>query len=266
MSPICPREEGGAAVADSRARNGRPVRVGLARTMRIFVLVGACAASMGCPGASANEADASVSAGSVKGDGGKLGGDDGGSCVPECFGKICGDDGCGSACGMCGAKRQCVVGRCDPACTPLTSVLDLRVHRLHGRILIDGASTCPDAVRVSLAQGAINPENGKFEQTSFGSASSFRARKTTSSPQFSTAPCARRRANGASCRPLGLKTTSRGLKQQAIQARLPLEVPVSRRRRQRVAVSEGFSLHADTAVHGKAASRLGHPPPAHVRQ
>ena len=41
-----------------------------------------------------------------------------------------------------------------------------------------------------------------------------------------------------------------GLQQQAIQARLPLEVPVSRHRRQRVAIAEGFSLHADTAVHG----------------
>ena len=41
-----------------------------------------------------------------------------------------------------------------------------------------------------------------------------------------------------------------GLQQQAIQARLPLEVPPSRHRRQRVAVAEGFSLHADTAVHG----------------
>ena len=41
-----------------------------------------------------------------------------------------------------------------------------------------------------------------------------------------------------------------GLQQQAIQAQLPLEVPVSRHRGQRVAMAEGFSLHADTAVHG----------------
>ena len=41
-----------------------------------------------------------------------------------------------------------------------------------------------------------------------------------------------------------------GLQQQAIQARLPLEVPVSSHRRQRVAIAEGFSLHAGTAVHG----------------
>lgn len=40
-----------------------------------------------------------------------------------------------------------------------------------------------------------------------------------------------------------------GLQQQAIQARLGLEVPVSRHRRGRVAVAEGFSLHADTMVH-----------------
>ena len=46
-----------------------------------------------------------------------------------------------------------------------------------------------------------------------------------------------------------------GLQQQAIQARLPLELPPSRHRRQRVAVAEGFSLHADTAVH--ANDRVG---------
>jgi len=39
------------------------------------------------------------------------------------------------------------------------------------------------------------------------------------------------------------------LQHQAIQARLALEMPPSRHRRQRVAVAEGFSLHADTAVH-----------------
>ena len=44
-------------------------------------------------------------------------------------------------------------------------------------------------------------------------------------------------------------TNSRGGEQQAIQKRLPLELPPSRHRRQRVAVAEGFSLHADTAVH-----------------
>jgi hypothetical protein len=46
-----------------------------------------------------------------------------------------------------------------------------------------------------------------------------------------------------------------GLQQLAIQARLPLEVPSSRHRRPRVAVAEGFSLHADTAVH--ANDRVG---------
>ena len=36
---------------------------------------------------------------------------------------------------------------------------------------------------------------------------------------------------------------------QAIQAKLPLEVPHSHHRRSRVAVASGFSLHAGTAVH-----------------
>ncbi len=44
-----------------------------------------------------------------------------------------------------------------------------------------------------------------------------------------------------------------GLQQQAIQERLPLELPPSRHRRQRVAVAEGFSLHADSGfVHATA--------------
>ncbi len=36
---------------------------------------------------------------------------------------------------------------------------------------------------------------------------------------------------------------------QAIQAKLPLDVPARRHRRPRTAVAEGFSLHADIAVH-----------------
>jgi hypothetical protein len=40
------------------------------------------------------------------------------------------------------------------------------------------------------------------------------------------------------------------LQAQAIQARLPLDLPKTRHRRSRVAVTDGFSLHADTAVHG----------------
>lgn len=39
------------------------------------------------------------------------------------------------------------------------------------------------------------------------------------------------------------------LQSQAIQAKLPLDVPKTRHRRSRVAVAEGFSLHAGTAVH-----------------
>ena len=39
------------------------------------------------------------------------------------------------------------------------------------------------------------------------------------------------------------------LQYQAIQRQLPLEMPASRHRKNRVAVAEGFSLHADTLVH-----------------
>jgi hypothetical protein len=46
------------------------------------------------------------------------------------------------------------------------------------------------------------------------------------------------------------------LQQQAIQGRLGLGLPASRHRRQRVAVAQGFSLHADTAVHANDRSGL----------
>ena len=39
------------------------------------------------------------------------------------------------------------------------------------------------------------------------------------------------------------------LQEQAIQEKLPLEMPATRHRKNRVAVAEGFSLHADTLVH-----------------
>jgi len=43
------------------------------------------------------------------------------ACVPECTGKVCGDDGCGGSCGTCGANEACSadqsVCECVPACT-----------------------------------------------------------------------------------------------------------------------------------------------------
>jgi N-acetylneuraminic acid mutarotase len=35
------------------------------------------------------------------------------SCMPDCNRKVCGDDGCGGNCGVCGAGTECVDGRCD---------------------------------------------------------------------------------------------------------------------------------------------------------
>jgi hypothetical protein len=49
---------------------------------------------------------------------------DGGTCVPQCTEKVCGDDGCGSVCGTCDAPGtvceagQCIPGfACEPDCT-----------------------------------------------------------------------------------------------------------------------------------------------------
>jgi hypothetical protein len=43
-------------------------------------------------------------------------------CVPDCNGKVCGDDGCGASCGACDAGQGCasVLGICQPADLPGT--------------------------------------------------------------------------------------------------------------------------------------------------
>ncbi|MBM4344477.1 MAG: hypothetical protein FJ100_14015 [Deltaproteobacteria bacterium] len=39
-------------------------------------------------------------------------------CVPNCKGKVCGDDGCGGVCGSCAASQKCIAGSCcQPDCT-----------------------------------------------------------------------------------------------------------------------------------------------------
>jgi hypothetical protein len=38
-------------------------------------------------------------------------------CVPDCSGKLCGDDGCGGVCGLCDQGQECAAGVCcTPAC------------------------------------------------------------------------------------------------------------------------------------------------------
>ncbi len=41
-----------------------------------------------------------------------------GTCVPDCSGKQCGDDGCGASCGTCPAGQHCASGACVPDCVP----------------------------------------------------------------------------------------------------------------------------------------------------
>lgn len=37
------------------------------------------------------------------------------TCLPNCHGKACGDDGCGGECGECGKGDECAAGQCEPA-------------------------------------------------------------------------------------------------------------------------------------------------------
>jgi hypothetical protein len=36
------------------------------------------------------------------------------TCLPNCAGKMCGEDGCGGSCGTCGKGDQCLAGVCEP--------------------------------------------------------------------------------------------------------------------------------------------------------
>jgi hypothetical protein len=38
---------------------------------------------------------------------------EGGGCTPSCGGAVCGSDGCGGVCGVCGAGQSCVAGTCQ---------------------------------------------------------------------------------------------------------------------------------------------------------
>ena len=40
------------------------------------------------------------------------------SCVPNCSGKDCGDDGCGGSCGSCSSGQTCSSGQCVDTCVP----------------------------------------------------------------------------------------------------------------------------------------------------
>jgi hypothetical protein len=39
-------------------------------------------------------------------------------CIPDCYGKECGDDGCGGSCGTCAFGESCTYGTCSSSCTP----------------------------------------------------------------------------------------------------------------------------------------------------
>ena len=67
-------------------------------------------------------------------------------CVPECSGKVCGDDNCGGLCGSCDPGMHCVAGACA-TCTPDCS----------------GGKDCgPDGCGGTCGTAACDPQQGKF--------------------------------------------------------------------------------------------------------
>jgi len=74
-----------------------------------------------------------------------------GTCKPACDGKVCGDDGCGSVCGMCHPDEQCLEGMCvGPAgdtVSPDTGASDADA------MTVPDDSPAPDVADVSVADG-----------------------------------------------------------------------------------------------------------------
>ena len=75
-------------------------------------------------------------------------------CIPDCFGKACGDDGCGGSCGTCAVGGACALGGCLPAAPPpgLAPVCT-------GRALIEWQSGTGATVTDCLAKGLVCDES-----------------------------------------------------------------------------------------------------------
>src|SRR5947209_8532472 len=73
-----------------------------------LVAVAGCTSTSGASGADLGGGGGSGGAAGGGGSGGGAG------CVPMCSGIVCGDDGCGGACGACPADQLCQAGACMP--------------------------------------------------------------------------------------------------------------------------------------------------------
>ena len=62
-----------------------------------------------------------------------------GPCVPDCTGKVCGDDGCGGTCGACEGDSLC----CGGGCLPLICTIENEHGVCHGpTVCANGQGTC----------------------------------------------------------------------------------------------------------------------------
>lgn len=83
------------------------------RNVGVIAIVGCLAAVAGVVGGGCANGNGGNTGGGGGGEGGG-GGGGGASCTPMCGGRQCGDDGCGSSCGACGAAALCQAGVCTP--------------------------------------------------------------------------------------------------------------------------------------------------------
>jgi hypothetical protein len=81
-----------------------------------------------------------------------------GACVGDCTGKICGDDGCGSSCGTCGATEAC---NASFMCTPFSSLVGMSVI-FFSYIVIYLIGTCSNPIEIG---SLINVTNFGFKYT-----------------------------------------------------------------------------------------------------
>jgi hypothetical protein len=114
----------------------------------------------------------------------------GGGCVPDCFGKNCGDDGCGGSCGDCngfclngacfggegggGGSDNCAFDECTVSTNPLE----------------DGCNECVSFV-CDIDAFCCNPTVGKWDSNCMNCASGGTG--------FNGADCSAAFANGCSC-------------------------------------------------------------------
>jgi hypothetical protein len=82
-------------------------------------------------------------------------------CVPDCAGKVCGDDGCGGSCGTCtdlrtcqGGQCACLAVECNGACVAACGAGQARDPRACSCCLVNGSIGCdPDPTATPCCSG-----------------------------------------------------------------------------------------------------------------